>query len=118
MTTKLDALVAERVMGWRLVGRCWYSSTGHAVRDESDWAPAECIADAWRVVERLRTQDPPHALTMLDSDDGGYIVSFANRNDRWNAKSIQSHREVTLAICVAALRAVGVSEGEIQEAMR
>ena len=120
--SKIDRLVAERVMGW---------TVRESEPDDNDyeryingwavsrWNPSTDIAAAWGVVEHLRTRkDDPMVITMLDNDDGEYVIAFATRADRWTTREIGKHRDAPLAICLAALRSVGVPESEIQEAMR
>jgi hypothetical protein len=104
---ELDALIAERVMGWHIAeehGRkAWYSADGRYQRgmkngdyfeDDEDlhllnWHPSQSILWAWEVVEKL-------TLSVVPYEDG-----------RWHAadgKGIVAYGETApLAICRAAL---------------
>ncbi|KFZ32520.1 hypothetical protein JS44_03405 [Anoxybacillus flavithermus] len=82
--------------------------------DESEWSPTIDIADAWQVVEKLREQDIFTDIRM--NSDGKYEVSMYELYDQdfeWLAIRV-SDRNVSLAICLAALKAVGV-EVEVNE---
>jgi hypothetical protein len=112
MTTKLDALVAERVMGWTLADRvkCGWGSgpdvyiTGDEARPTiQGFEPSTSIADAWQVLDRWTDWQ-------LEKCGEAYECNIGPGHAR--------HADKCVAICLAALRAVGVSEAEIQEAMR
>ncbi len=108
----LDALVAEKVMGWRRKpGRnVWIDDnvlTGWLiepddVNDAPCWAPSTDIAAAWEVVEKVMY---PH---------GWYLAPVPDSEGWWGVFTPpDEHREVALgataplAICRAALKAVG-----------
>ncbi len=77
------------------------------------------IWPAWEVVEHLRRRkDNPMVITALDNDDGEYVVAFALRDDRWTTRNLGKHRDAPMAICLAALAALGVDEATIQEACK
>jgi hypothetical protein len=136
---ELNALVAE-VMGWRQfdfqglestigtkpdtwydpdhLGRCWKGSP-FRIGDRYDhlfvpWAPSTNIAAAWQVVEKLYSEGwtinvgslAAHprgwrcTLTQMHADD------FYKHPQTWEANA----DTVCLAICRAALLAVGVEE--------
>ena len=58
---ELDALVAEKVMGWTAVYlsdgvNTWLDdgvNTGRMISGDYPWSPSTSIADAWEVVEKL-----------------------------------------------------------------
>jgi hypothetical protein len=114
MSRKLDALVAEKVMG--LVPSA-------AVGKRKVWNDlphySSNITAAWEVVEKftLRIRIECYA----ESD----YVDF-DSEECWHVDIWAPSREgccvtaptVTIAICKAALQAVGVSEEEIQEASK
>lgn len=74
---KLDTLVAEKVMGWKIIDRVkmgWGRGpvvwdTGQDPEDEhssptyQDFRPSERITDAWLVVEKLGIENYPFILT-------------------------------------------------------
>jgi hypothetical protein len=118
--SKLSELVATRVMGWKIHPR----NTAHYMRvgdDEvgyrpvafvSDWKPDTNISAAWEV-KQVAT-DPIKPIRR--SDGANVAVAFVNQFESAHLWAL-SEREAAKYICVMALRAVGVSEAEIQEAM-
>jgi hypothetical protein len=108
---ELDALVAEKVMGWKAERR----PTGNLMAilpDDSRvcvehvqgclparrWNPSEDIAVAWEVVEKMRERGL--LLKLHQGNPHGWTAQFA---EVW-------HVDLTapLAICLAALKAIGV----------
>jgi Phage ABA sandwich domain len=112
---EIDRLVAEKVMGWEpfyddgdLIsfvtefGTLFFSDD-----DESEWNPTIDIADAWQVVEKLKNTGD--VLIAKDFDDNQWEVEITI----WQNESIHKHFVVKaetapLAICLAALKSVGV----------
>lgn len=101
----LDALVAERVMGWCLDGDYWTTSARVSIRkltghDRHSWCPSTDIAAAWEVVETIMAAASRRVrqLTIHDSPAGGrgYFCSMS-RCDGAHADT------APLAICRAAL---------------
>lgn len=111
----LDALVAEKVMGWNLADRrrlrwgegpdCWI--TGDDEAPTRQWfAPSIDIASAWKVVEKLDAFGGGGVLYLYlsrDAEDG-----WAARFYAWGAsESCQAEWSkadtAPLAICRAAL---------------
>lgn len=109
---ELDALVAERVIGWRNLEWCEACHEGGTIAPEGwygDGPGGECyltreysvdIAAAWQVVEKMI--------------DIGYSV-FVDYVERWRCFITQGGGEspveatsAPLAICLAALEAIGV----------
>ncbi len=105
MSRKLDALVEEKVMG--LPVEWWENDDGS--RDNDVLRYSTDPAAMMQVVKKI----PMHF--------------HHNGNGKWQARQISYDTDLTaspwldtmmLAACWNALRAVGVSEDEIQEAMR
>lgn len=131
---ELDALVAERVMGWKLLPDTAYGHSEQAAMDankmawfdnNNDYIAGELdydhqfstdIAAAWQVVEKLREDDwwwsASYRTTTVEEikeSRPGYWVTFrcvrgGVRGDRHGNSSQLSH-----AICIAALKAVEVT---------
>lgn len=136
----LSELVAVEVMGWkhepvRVLGS---TETVMVYRDAPQWPkdgyhnatelvsrwsmpPAfdEDITDAWRVVENLRARK---------TDNGArWRVAVTGAGDKWTI-DVEDWKaridvsacndDVCIAICLAALRACGVSEERIEKARR
>lgn len=129
---ELDALVAEKVMdepvnrserGWHTIGprrlligpaRCRYS--------DQIWSPSLRIADAWEVVERLRSSELAFtwgarrdvAITQMDRLEGGQWVVETDGNPtetRPNGTRVLGLADTAPhAICLAALKAVSAIE--------
>jgi hypothetical protein len=55
-----DALVAEHVMGWHKGeswgGTDWFTKDNEYAESVFKWNPSENLADAWQVVEKLRSE--------------------------------------------------------------
>jgi hypothetical protein len=105
---ELDALVAERVMGWRLVentglagGRFWQGHGG-SFGDFPEHSPpafSTDIASAWEVVERMRQRG---LLVGVYTADDGSCWQAATSADA----TLFSAPTAPLAICRAAIAAV------------
>jgi hypothetical protein len=103
---ELDALVAEKVMGWihleahpaSCAPEVWILDDEHGTeaRKAAEWSPSTDIADAWEVVEVMRKKDG---------------VFIANMGRRWTVRftdySMWFADDLPLAICLAALKAKG-----------
>jgi len=111
---ELDALVAEKVMGWKKVKWLgdydWRDKDGEQPYTVRAWNPSTDIVAAWQVVEKM--------------EEIGYSILAHNvipNSDAvvWRVKFSQSETitEFTapLAICLAALRAVGAIAAEDED---
>ena len=111
---KLDALVAEKVMGMP-----------RAIVDALALGPpaySTSIADAWDVVEKLDTPGPFWTIesprgVMDDTKWSAHYIPVPTKFGGSGRLGVGEADSAPLAICIAALKAVGVSEAEIQEAM-
>lgn len=136
MSTALDRLVSEKVMGWPVIdfaanapkggyirAACAYRGSDHPTDRCGKWSPSTEIGAAWEVVEHLRKQrsatdkmdDPTWAVALNGSGDR-WICDVSDWRGRLDVSAC--NKEACVAICLAALRAVGVPESEIQEATR
>lgn len=130
--SEIDALVAEKVMGWipktsgRNSGLFWSPEKGrtqvifgsgfHASRkrigisedlvgDGFVFSPSTSISDAWLVVEKLEKDG---MVVEIDSRKAGWAVNF------WKQKTMgfnltmntMIHKSAPRAICLAALKAL------------
>lgn len=116
---ELDALVAEKVMGWtkatlhdEVSGPEQYWCSGkvaHVLVDS--WTPSAFIHYAWKVVEKLAKDGKHLALQAPGSTD---MNECYRTFPKWTADfefRLDSEAEADtapLAICLAALKAVGV----------
>jgi hypothetical protein len=125
MSRKLDALIAERVMGARVVYKSAGSNTylPHSVWNDggADTVTplayySTDIAAAWQVVEALANRGI-HVGSLYRLTDRVWACTFHNRahdkDDEWTGISIKP----PVAICKAALLSVGVSQAEIDAAL-
>ena len=111
---ELDALVAEKVMGWRLLDppqadqpSYWATWVMLPHREAAkDWSPSTNIAAAWEVVERLRA-------------NGYSWMQFTLIADQWDLEMGQGGHDIgcdtlaptaPLAICRAALKAASYDD--------
>ncbi len=129
MSRKIDALVAEKVMGWKrevqdrtIVGYRDGGGKFHIISGlqgvSNCWNPSTDIAAAWEVVEKMRLMGITVFIGIPGRDDE-VGTSFTKRDDVTDeAEEVGSSSAPTapLAISLAALRAVGVPESEIEEA--
>lgn len=123
---ELDALVAEKVMGWTLRK----STTGNTIASDSEggvyaldvvvysgvtrWNPSTDIDAAWTVVERIRQIIPEQTKTQTFSFQlcqtgipGGWYCSFCVNNSDWSAQAfVEDAASAPRAICEAALLAI------------
>lgn len=144
MTREFDALVAEKVMGW--VWLQWrglatlmpddYKSGVYggwplmaqvmAARPTSEdlvitehWdyrLPhySTNIADAWAVAEKVSHN---RRLLLTRNQDGLYLVEYRSAGTHEDSVVAGYQPTAPLAICIAALRAAGVSDTEVYAAM-
>lgn len=120
---ELDALVAEKVLGWRVYtsGRgstiaCEVLADGYEIDhiiatthpwERASFSPSNDIADAWRVVEKMG------GLDILKVDDG-WMVGDLSRHGYTDAEGYVEGQlydfaeapTAPLAICLAALKSV------------
>lgn len=133
---ELDALVAEKVMGWKwwrrenpITGQKWLaesaaphaSMVGAAIpcEVESDLMPeafdgpdySRSIAAAWTVVEALKLRSPQHDIHIEHIEGQGWSVSCCYSQDEGGWADAET---APLAICKAALGAIEKSR-EAQE---
>lgn len=124
MSSKLDRLVAERVMKFERFdwpadssGFVWFDREANTNRG-GWWSPSSDISAAWCVKRAMYTKG--FRLSMSEPFVS-LIVSFKKGNDQGKpcggSEQAQNEDKEPLAICLAALRACGVPEAEIQEAM-
>lgn len=134
---ELDALVAEKVMGWKRVEKPHKFGTGITIHLRAPGKPEEpntvceyitgdiaapClpsefipkystdIAAAWYVVEKIKHNGPAEAKDMdatltIEEADGEWWVGW--RWHEWTGDGA-SAQSAPHAICLAALKAVGV----------
>lgn len=112
--TRINLLIAEKLMGWKLVtyGQDKYFSRpdGSAFRYER-WNPTTIISDAWKVLEKLESLGD--VLIAKDFNSSQWEVEITI----WQYGVIQKHFEVAaesapLAICLAALKVIDMEESE------
>lgn len=111
---RLSVLVAEKVLGRKITtdvrhtdpsvlfldsnGSLWYS--GGIV----PFWPARRHEDAWSVVEHMKTKGYRLSLT----DYGNRLLANFTRGTEYEWRNNAEHLDPCIAICLAALRAVGV----------
>lgn len=126
----LDALVAEKVMGWKADGIYWRDESGRvkerreAVMFEIRWSPSTDIAAAWEVGEKLRERFFVFSIDRIETPDGTIwscefqpkdFHSFWRHASSWEVEecavngpcaNLCNADTAPLAICRAALKAV------------
>lgn len=134
MSNKIDAMVAEKVMGWygctegcSKCGdptRCFFVDSDGSVWKHGGivpFSPSTSISAAWEVVRRVRDfhGEPFGGMGDMSIKFNPYAGLWTVVFNWSNNMPVEgdSPSECT-AICIAALKAVGVPESEIQEAMQ
>ena len=109
---ELDALVAEKVMGWRKDGGMWVRAEGRTP-DGWDYASrsvlpnfTESIQWAWQIIEKVRARKD-FALFNLDLVPSGLGDAWDARFMMRNGPHYASDNSAAKAICLAALKALG-----------
>jgi hypothetical protein len=104
---ELDALVAERVMGYPGDGNVWHVTGDYARADDIPHYSTD-IAAAWEAAETLLES---HELEMAKLTDGRYFAQFIGgpAPDGFHPMHKAIGDSAAHAICLAALKAVGVS---------
>ena len=112
MSRKIDALVAEHVMGWYQGDGenghlFYYYSDGLNMGHINDWRPSTDIAKAWSVLPILHKELWFVKISQMQEADPNWIsyevvvrfgqIIFESKNDN-----------PAMAICLAALKAKGV----------
>jgi len=117
---ELDALVAEKVMGWVLVEQAGdlykddddgepLRPIGHGGHWQDRFCPSTSISAAWEVVEKLKTEGHPVWICQIwpGQDDGNVASVFVEFKDRGESIIYDAQApNVPHAICLAALKAV------------
>lgn len=127
---KLDALIAEHVMGWTYLEKphmkfpdemlgYWDKHLDPCPDDVAPWQaawtwhPSTSIASAWEVVEKMQSEGYLYFISNLpfNADEGVEITfSHPSRPDENGGccKACEVAETAPHAICLAALKAVGV----------
>lgn len=130
MSDKINAMVAEKIFGWKRIhdeySRWWSipeSDPAYADLDGHDYTPpySSDISAAWAVVHRVKDLHSESRGGM-----GDVVITFNPYTARWTVKFNWSNNKPVewdnpsecMAICIAALKAVGVPDSEIQEALQ
>lgn len=118
---ELDALIAEKVMGWSIFIQPMNHIFPHLVEDEGrlllfrykissavQWSPSTDIAAAWEVVEKIKRE----GFKVQFDGDFGWVVYWTHEDYLGGSeKYLEPFGKAGTAphaICLAALKAVGV----------
>lgn len=104
---EIDCAIAEKVMGWTkkvpAIGKPWWARSDDTfaapAHGKKAWSPSTDIAAAWSVVEKMRMQIEPTRKGWRAGVYGGLSDKRATADT------------APLAICLAALKAIGVEVG-------
>ncbi|WP_163583300.1 BC1872 family protein [Gracilibacillus saliphilus] len=105
---EIDGLVAEKVMGWgtqkfKNIGIIQAYTEDDEISIPDDFCPTENIEDAWKVVDKMK--DDRFTIVFTNGKYKNLVIFW--ENDLTLAASIY-HESITTAICLAALKALGV----------
>lgn len=96
---EIDRLIAEKVMGWEFSEGCWVTEFGPLDDRDGEWTPSTFLYDAWAVVGKFEDVRLERNKSLTPSV----------RVDVWNPTKVTAFADtVPRAICLAALKAVGV----------
>lgn len=106
---EIDALIAEKVMGWHSVGGAGWHGPDVGCTSAVGFRPSTDMASAWQVVENLCAD---HAATFEMDRQGtsNYYAAFGwwdKEADYFECGYAESE-SAPMAICLAALNAKGV----------
>jgi hypothetical protein len=113
-----NALVAEKVMGWQVhdtaLGRFWYNTNDEFVHWNDAWKPSELISYAWQVIEKIKDQF--EFVSLLYGTDGKWHCNLTrfhgfenHEHDDFDIEEFSADAATAPeAICIAALRTVGI----------
>lgn len=117
---KIDRLVAEKVMGWRLKSfpgegggfSAWLNDDGKIIKYENNctlhaqpydfWKPTTNIADAWQVVKEF--YEKGDKVTVTNTLGGNWCCYISTGLGQFSAIA----ETAPLAICLAALKACDI----------
>lgn len=107
---ELDALVAEKVMGWEVtIANGWEAyfetESGQFGPWVGLWQPSTNMSDAWEVVREMVRKG-----TYVEIAQGQELCTCCFNYDDY--LTVERCESAPLAICLAALKAVGVERGE------
>jgi len=113
---KIDSLVAEKVMGWKLnkMGGFyyWVDEKGNDKARASTWQPTLCMSDAWQVVEKLEVISNSFYIGYKVDKNGKKIYRAFFQKEHPITTIIHTYEAdaetAPLAICLAALKTVGI----------
>lgn len=110
--SKLNELAAK-AMGWEWSGRFGWMMNGTPVHSRLDytWSPSTCADDALVLLEKA-AQGKGYSIYMFPEEKKPYDVELEVD------KRCTDESTLPLAMTVAALRAFGIPEPEIQSAMK
>ena len=100
---KIDRLIAEEIFGWDThhyenINVISAFTEEEIINIPDDFCPSERIKDAWLVVEKFDYHK-------VEKDAGHYYVQLANQDTKFFPGDGET---APLAICLAALKSVGV----------
>lgn len=109
---ELDALVAEKVMGWKRLPGNWrgiiwadpqYPATG-TIRSEEHFEASTDPGAAWKVVEAMRAKGWDYEIGSEDTGDSVYCEFSKDKSEGHVYETTMPE-----AVCRAALAAVGAA---------
>jgi len=117
----IDRQVAEKVMGWKTERTPIWNDVSHFLENDNcwitgnfpipvkDWHPSTSWNDAWQVIEKMREKSLWLSLWQIPSKNPEWNARFSfggmySGNRIWGEGY---HLTAPLAICKAALKAIG-----------
>jgi hypothetical protein len=116
---EINALVAEKVMGWKLKDGFWYNQQGwsdwtkdDACYDTPIFNPCGDIKAAMFLIEKLMSDGTINEMT-ITHDYGCTLIKYTGGRLRGSTDEFEAFSEtLPMAIALAALKTVGVEVNE------
>ncbi len=104
---KIDRLIAEKVMGWEKLNKNFWNNKGAWI-PVNTFNPSTNIQDAWVVVKKLNETFTVDIRDTLNDGAECYLYEFQEETETLFPYKAADGETAPLAICLAALKAVGV----------
>lgn len=111
---KIDALVAEKVMGWKkgelnwTIDELWIDSKG-SYKWVGKFSPSTNISDAWKVVGKFEDEGYQVCIELLAKKIYSVGIYYPPHADQVAYIKAET---APLAICIASLRTKGIDTNE------
>lgn len=105
---KLDAAVAQAVMGWKLIEGydAWQTADGQYIGPTGNFTPSEIIDSAFQVIDRMRDLGWDVRMTLCADGTDFVVVSKGNGQTVLVDMIAEPDEELSTIICKASIKAI------------